>query len=362
MILDRIAVTGLRNLDQLEIMPSPSINWITGLNGAGKTSFLEAIFLLSRGRSFSSRKHGSAIGAGHDSLVVSALIRPQGHEPGPGSSLKFAQSRTGATFVENGATVASVHLLRRRLHVRLIAGNAQQLLEGPPHLRRLFLDWNLFHVEPGYGVLLADLKKISAQRNAWLRSGAIGPPAWDLDYCRLSAAISQLRTKLVARMSEFFLDLAPQVGLDNKVELSFHEGWPSDKGPLDGLLANSVREDAWRGYTYYGPSRADFAVRFSGRSTLPSRGESKLLVFLMQLAAQKYWVLRHGPEAVWLLDDLGSELDLRAIQKILAALEQSSSQVFVSAIAGRDMRPSGHLAGPVFHVEQGKLVGLDSYL
>jgi recombinational DNA repair ATPase RecF len=85
-------------------------------------------------------------------------------------------------------------------------------------------------------------------------------------------------------------------------------------------------------------------------------------VFLLQLAAQKFWALQHGPVAVWLLDDLGSELDLLAIRKILAALEQSSSQAFVSAIAGRDMRPSGYLVGPVFHVEQGKLIGLDSYL
>lgn len=357
MILDRIAVAGLRNLDHFEIRPAPSINWITGLNGAGKTSLLEAIFLLSRGRSFIGRKHGSILGTGRDLLEISAHLRSRDLQHIPASLIKFTQSRSGSCFVENGKPVSSAHPLRQGYHVRIIAGNSQHLLEGPPQLRRLFLDWNLLHVEPGYGAILADLNKVMAQRNAWLRSGAIGRPAWDNEYCRLSEAISLRRAKLVAKMDEFLLSLSMKFGFDAKVGLQFHEGWPVAKGCLGDMLANSVREDSIRGYTFYGPSRADFVVTYSGRSYLPSRGQTKLIVFLLQLAAQKYWSIHRGPEAIWLLDDLGAELDLHAIRIILDSLERLPAQTFVSAVAGRGLRPSGYLMGPVFHVEQGRLVG-----
>lgn len=359
LILERFAVSGLRNLDQFGIWPAPTINWITGLNGAGKTSFLEAILLLSRGRCSSSRKLGSLLGSGRDLLEISALLRSPVTDSSTISSLKFVQSRSGSSFSEDGRIVSSVHLLRRRLHVRMIAGNSQQLLEGSPPLRRLFLDWNLFHVEPDYGRILSDLKKATAQRNAWLRSGACGPAAWDHDYCRLAEAISRQRTKLVHWMAEFIRGIAPQFGLNQGVGLHYHEGWPAGKGSLHDLLAGSVREDALRGYTLYGPSRGDLSVSCCDRNSSSSRGEAKLLVFLLQLAAQNFWANHQGPSTVWLLDDLEAELDRRAIQTILAALDQLSAQVFVTAIADRNQRPLGHSDGPVFHVEQGKLVGRD---
>ncbi len=360
LFLERIAVTGLRNLDFLEIWPAPTINWITGLNGAGKTSILEAIALLSRGRPFSgARKHGNVLGVGRDHLEISAVLRPNGQDSSPASSLKFTQSRTGSSFFEDGRAVGSVHQLRRRLHIRMISGNAQQLLDGPPQIRRLFLDWNLFHVEPGFGALLADLKKVAAQRNAWLRSGAVGPPAWDREYCSLSEMVSLRRARMVAMMNDFIANEARAYGLDNSpgLGLAYREGWPANLASLEELLLDSVREDCDRGYTFYGPSRAELLINFSSRSIRPSRGESKFIVFLMQLAAQNYWALHHGPEAVWLLDDLGAELDFRAIRKILHALTRLSVQVFITAIADRGLPPIGYQDEPLFHVEQGKLVG-----
>lgn len=160
-------------------------------------------------------------------------------------------------------------------------------------------------------------------------------------------------------MNDFIANEARAYGLDNSpgLGLAYREGWPANLASLEELLLDSVREDCDRGYTFYGPSRAELLINFSSRSIRPSRGESKFIVFLMQLAAQNYWALHHGPEAVWLLDDLGAELDFRAIRKILHALTRLSVQVFITAIADRGLPPIGYQDEPLFHVEQGKLVG-----
>ena len=148
MILEHLAISGLRNINYLELCAHSSINWVTGVNGAGKTSLLEAIYLLSRGRGYRGRKHGSLLGTGKKLLEVSAVLRSP-DEDGPPTRLKLTQSPDALRYYENGQAVSGIQSLRRRFYVRLIADNSQQLLEGQPGLRRLFLDWNLFHVEPG---------------------------------------------------------------------------------------------------------------------------------------------------------------------------------------------------------------------
>lgn len=356
MILERIAISGLRNINYLEICANPSINWIAGVNGAGKTSILEAIYLLSRGRGYRGRKHGSMLGSGREFLEVSASVHFT-EDDGPLTRLKMIQSHDGSRFQENGQSVLGIQALRRPLHVRLVPENCQQLLEGPPGLRRLFIDWNLFHVEPTYGRLLAEFKRVLGQRNAWLRSGVHGLPIWDAEYCRLAEAISTLRRRYLEGLHTAFRNSLLEKELGACPTIEFHSGWPSNCS-LQELLLENLKEDRNRGFTYYGPPRADFVVRNHERKSLPSRGQIKSLVILLQYAAQRHWLNTGGPPSIWLLDDLGAELDLCAMASILRALSALPGQIFITAVASLGEIPKGYAGGPVFHVEQGAIVGM----
>lgn len=353
MILERIAISGLRNIHHLEFCPHPSINWVTGLNGAGKTSILEAIFLISRGRGYRGRKHGPLLGAGRDFLEVSAIL-PSSADNGPLTRLKLTRTHDESHFQENGQAVIGVQYLRRRFHVRLIADNSQQLLEGQPGLRRLFLDWNLFHVEPGYGRMLAEFRRVLAQRNAWLRSGARGPAVWDADYCRFAESITRSRRDFLKNIDRL-LSASAAEGLSLLPVVEFRPGWPARSNLMD-LLAETLKDDMGRGFTYYGPLRADFQVLSQDRKSLPSRGQTKFLVFLLQLAAQRHWLNVGGPPCIWLLDDIGAELDSHAMASILQALALLPGQVFVTAVACLGEIPKGYAGGAMFHVERGTII------
>ncbi len=354
MILERIAISGLRNIHHLDFCPHPSINWLTGLNGAGKTSILEAMFLISRGRGYRGRKHGPLLGAGRDFLEVSALLRSL-EDDGPLTRLKLTRAHDESHFQENGQAVSGVQHLRRRFHVRLIADNSQQLLEGQPGLRRLFLDWNLFHVEPGYGRILAEFRRVLVQRNSWLRSGARGPAVWDPDYCRLAESITRSRREFLTDL-DGLLSASAVEGLGLCPVLEFRPGWPA-KFKLMNILAESLKDDRDRGFTYYGPPRADFLVLSQDRKSLPSRGQTKFLVFLLQLAAQRHWLNKGGPPCIWLLDDIGAELDSHALASILQAIALMPGQAFITAVACHGEVPKGYASGAVFHVERGAIIG-----
>jgi len=357
MILSRLCVSGIRNIDRIQIDAHRKLNWITGLNGAGKTSLLEAIFFIARGRSFRGKKHGQLIGRGRQHFEIAADLE---HEDGlhPKSSISVIQTKSEMRCLENGLPLVSLKKSRNRLHVRMIADNAQHLLEGHPQIRRLFLDWNLFHVEHGYALTLSDFRRVLNQRNAWLRSGAPGPPIWDEPFCRLASSMTSARVSLVESLQES-LDAAADASsqLLPRFRIKYRLGWPQDR-PLSDVLHEYRMEDAARGYTFFGPSRADFSVLSEKLDALPSRGQTKLLVFHLQLGAQQFSDNRGGARPVWLLDDLSSELDARAVASILDRIGSSGCQAFITAISDRSSAPPiDHVPrGTMFHVEHGRLV------
>src|SRR5207248_7972224 len=74
MSLAEIAVSNLRCVEHAELALHPGHNLIWGGNGSGKTSLLEAIFLLGRGRSFRSRNSERLIRLGKDHMRVTGEI------------------------------------------------------------------------------------------------------------------------------------------------------------------------------------------------------------------------------------------------------------------------------------------------
>lgn len=362
MIVEYLRIAGLRNLDRIDIDVHPHLNWLIGANGAGKTSILESLYLLARGRSFRGRKHGPLIGTRHERLEVGARIRlpaSADQSPLPCTSLHYVLTSEQSRLLENGQVVEHLHDRRVPFHVRVIADNAQRLLEGQPEIRRLFLDWNLFHVEPAYGRVFSEFRRVQAQRNAWIKAGGQGPRVWDGRYCQLAEAITQARLRILAGLERGLNLMGERVGYRHSLALRFRPGWDTSR-TLDDILQGSIRDDLQRGYTLYGPARADFTLVTDGSHHLPSRGQTKMLVCLLQLAAQHYALQLGSPLSVWLVDDLAAELDVIAQERLLTAMSDLGVQIFITTLTRPTIPMRGLEEGQMFHVEQGRIEHGDS--
>src|SRR5436190_3723337 len=196
MSLAELRIENLRCVESAVLEFSPELNLIAGENGAGKTSILEAIFLLGRGRSFRTRSTERLIRYHQPKLTVFGCTddlppRRAGVEVG-------ADGGTRARI--DGANALSLLELTGVLPVQAIDPEVHKLVDQGPERRRRWLDWLVFHVEPTFGLHWARYNRALKQRNAALRVGAGEIGAWDAELIRNGTAITEARQRALSKL------------------------------------------------------------------------------------------------------------------------------------------------------------------
>jgi DNA replication and repair protein RecF len=352
----RLTASGLRRFDSASIDPAPGLNLITGDNGAGKTSLLEALHLMAYGRSFRGRVRDGLVRTGAEAVEVFVEWR----EGAEARHRRAGLRHTGQTWVGrlDGQNVSQLGELCAALAVVSFEPGSHALVTGGGEPRRRFVDWGLFHVEPGFLPLWRRYARALKQRNALLKSGAGGPQldAWDHELAEAGEPMTrhrqhyleQLQTRLLAVAG----DLVPALGASS---IEFQPGWRSSELSLADALLLARDRDRGVGYTTVGPHRADWRIDYAGhphRESL-SRGQAKLSALSALLAQAEDYAQRRGEWPIVALDDLASELDRNHQRRVLQRLVGSGAQVFVTGTESPSALTELEVAPTWFHVEHG---------
>ena len=355
MHLTKLEVTGVRNLASVKIEPGNGINYFYGDNGAGKTSLLESISLLSVGRSFRSGKIATIISNDSDALIVNGLVR---------DTLRDTSSRVGimrqndtSTARIDGQNIHRLSALAVAVPSVSISTRNHELIEGGPGVRRNFLDFILFHVKLTFVHLSKRYKTALSQRNAALRRGASDELVllWNKELAETGEAIAEQRRLVCIEVQERLKAFAEK--LDNAEilpELQYRRGWAEGQSlseNLEACLGNCRR----LGTTSTGPHRADIKLKVGSDEAryLHSRGQQKLLAVLMKLVQVDLYARHHQQAPILLFDDMPSELDDSAREFVFSYLQETSVQVFLTGVD--DISKSIHGVSKSFHVERGNI-------
>jgi DNA replication and repair protein RecF len=362
----RLSIAGLRNLRQIEIEPASGINLIYGLNGAGKTSLLEALYMLSAGRSFRSHQVRPVISEAAPSLTLFGQTRQ-------GDALGIEKNAQGHTIIRvNGKPAASLADLSYALPIQLINTDTLNILEGGPQERRRFLDWGVFHVEHGFLPAWRKARLALKQRNALLKSGAhereIQP--WSRALVQAAEEVELFRQTYLQELTTEFHSLLSGVenlpealGGVKAISLDYRRGWNQETGLAQQLL-DALDRDRRQGFTSIGPHRADILFKIAGKdlADLFSRGQLKLVVCLLKIAQAILLNKKAGKQSIFLVDDLPAELDAQNRAFICDQLCQLNSQIFMTAIEAEplysQLGQSGAwdtASGGLFHVKHGTI-------
>ena len=349
MSIEALQVQNLRSVVAASLELHPRLNLIWGANGAGKTSFLEALYLLGRGRSFRTRRTERLIRRGETALtVVGRTFGATGHTVG------FGCSRTDGSHARvDGQTVSTFASLTTVCPTQVIDPSVHRLLEEGPLGRRQWLDWTVFHVEPGFIETWARYGRALKQRNAALRNSPGTAFAWDSELALLGEALAAARARTLSAMLPTWEAISARL-VPVPMDLTLHGGWPRDAALADALARARARDQS-RGTTSVGAHRADVHVRAEGRAATEvlSRGQQKLAAIALILAQLEFVQPLAEQPVMLLLDDAAAELDRASLSRFKAELSRlEAQQVWTSLTPDLPDLPKD---SAVFHVEQGRV-------
>ena len=347
MFIKVLRVENFRNLKQVEIRPHPKLNFLFGLNGAGKTSLLEALVVLARGKSFKTAQAEELAGAETGAFRI---FLESDHS---GRTHKMGLERQGKTWRarKDGQDLSLLSELTRHLPVVLMEPNSHLLVSGAPDGRRRFLDWGVFHVEPGFLEVWRRYSRALKQRNAALRDRQLRVlDSVDQVLAPLGEELNLLRLEYFQQLKdEYAAGPDPRLtGESGQIDMQYQAGWKGES--LLEALKQSRKRDLERGATHQGPHRADLQLSREGRALRSwlSRGEQKNLAAAL-LLTQARLLAKRGEEPLLLLDDLASEFDQFHFEATLENALDCAGQVWVSGT----LAPDCSVEHKVFHVEHG---------
>ena len=361
MHVTRLEIRNLRRFIDVSLAPATGLNVISGDNGAGKTSVLEALHLMAYGRSFRGRVRDGLVRNGESALEIFV----EWNEALRSIPRRAGLRHTGQEWAGrlDGADVAQLGDLCAALAVVSFEPGSHALVTGSADIRRRYLDWGLFHVEPGFLSLWRRYARALRQRNSLLKRRVADAQldAWDRELAESGEPLSRDRQHYLEALQPYFSALVTEwVPTLGHCSLDYVPGWRREDLPLADALLLARERDLATGFTSVGPHRADWRI---GLGTLPgrealSRGQAKLTALSALMAQAGHYAESRGEWPIIALDDLASELDRAHQGRVLDWLRRSRAQVFIT---GTEIPSALNSVDGLarFHVEQGLVERLE---
>ncbi len=322
MKLNNLFLQNFRAYPEQKFEFSPGFNLIVGANGMGKSTLLEAIFLLSNGYSPITRKEKELIRWGEDEFVLRCEIslsedKVQAH------SLLYQNSGEKTVQINGERSHKMSDLMGKVPSVILLPDDILLVNEGPSYRRR-FLDGLLCQISSNYLSDLRDYGRILKQRNTALKeSFKYSPEILEV----LSGQLCETGARILKERYNFGLRFSPHVEevfkkVTEQADIKFEIEYESF---LDNLNENesTIRQEFWHKLkenaeyerllktTTIGPHRDNLLLLLKGRkaSDFGSQGQRRLIAISLKLASSEVLKGEFGYPPILLLDDVFSELD-----------------------------------------------------
>ena len=351
MYLSHLSLTNFRNFLQLELDLPPGVVVLFGENAQGKTSLLEAIYLLAIARSFRAENEYEVVNWGaateEGNALVSGTIEKRDEKlkvyvgyqcvatsesPSPRLQDKAPQGTERRSFgLRKRIRVSRVKRTAAELiglvNAVLFSADDIELVQGPPSLRRRYLDILLSQVDSTYLKSLQRYQRVLHQRNRLLRSLQERRAEedeltfWNEELVREGSLIVGRRHEAMATLSALCRDGHSELtGGAEDLTMEYRPSVPRH-GPVGSIevmeqefataLEASRSREIKLGSTSVGPHRDDFKLLANGvdMGTYASRGQARTLALALRLAEAAYLASIRGEGPIVLLDDVLSEMD-----------------------------------------------------
>ena len=356
MIIKSLYLNNYRNYDEIQLNFHEYLNVIYGKNGNGKTNLIEAIIYLSNLKSFRGVNDFNLIKFNQNNFCIKGDIK-----------LKSENRKLTVTYVDN----------KRHLFVGLneikksydFIGNLNAIVFSPsdvslfsdiPDRRRKFLDQELSKISPAYLFNLSQYKTILKERNNLLKELEIDELFLEI----LTNKLSSLADYIISKRIEFINNIKKYANSifktlynDESIELDIlYKTYKKDCEKSLKHFLDNLKSDKEKQKTNIGPHLDDFVVTINNQdiSLFGSQGQNRLAILSIKLGLLKYINESNYENAIVVLDDVLSELDINKRQNLLNFLKDTN-QVFITTANKKDVEDINLSKIKYFEIENGTI-------
>jgi DNA replication and repair protein RecF len=311
----------VRNIKEQKVELGPGLNVFLGKNAQGKTSLLEGVGLLARGRSFRTDQMEDVVRRGADRLETRARTRDGEREV----ELGFLWGRDERGYFVDGRATRSREY-QGRLEAAVYSTDRLRVVHGAMRERRQYVDRAAAALSAGYRQLLREYDRVVRQRNAALESRTRDLQAWDERLIRAGGELRGRRAAYVKRLDAALALAYRPPGEDYGVAIAATE-------PMETQIAAVGARERAAGRTLVGPHRDAIHLLVNGAEAAQtaSSGQVRSLLLALTQATLEVYREQTGKTAVALLDDLDSELDAERAADVCRAIAGRGQALVTSA-------------------------------
>jgi DNA replication and repair protein RecF len=341
--LREVEADRLRNLSAVRLELPGGLTVVAGRNGQGKTSLLEAVYLLGTGRSFRTRRQDDLICWEGGPLRVAGRVE---NRLGL-CRLRVSMDDEGRHLIADGGEQELVDFIGR-LDVVDLTAERMKVLRGGPEERRKFLDRGVVGLRPSYLRSLGGYRRVLQQRNALLRGGAAAAgnratlfDAWDERLAEAGAELHGQRRAYTAALDTRLAETARVLFPSGEPPRLVYRPSPdaTDEADREGfvtrfreVLERGRDQDLALGYTRRGPHRDELRVDLGGVDLrrFGSAGQVRAAMVALKLAKLSLLHDDRGEAPLFLMDDFDSHLDEVRAAELAGHLHQEGFQALVA--------------------------------
>lgn len=335
MFIKQIKINGFRCYQSVDLKFNKQINIFYGNNGSGKTSVLEAIYWLSTGKSFRTKKNKVLINHNQSEFIIFSSFHSGTDNNNQTIGVGFDKTSSKKTIRLNQKNITNQSQIAHTLPVVSIDPDSYLLIDKTPNFRRTFLDWLVFHVKPSYLSVWTQTTRCHRQLNALFKTKQLNQiDQWQQQYIQFATQLNtyrfeifkQLKIKVEDKIKQFIPEL-------KGFGLHYFQGWNKDL-TLTELLIKDKDKNITYGNLFSGVHKMDIKCKVNTLTAqdVLSRGQKKIISIVFYLSFIELLTETTGINPIVCLDDLDAELDPNKTNLLCEFIKSSDNQVFISTV------------------------------
>lgn len=360
MNVTKVILSSFRNYDHQTVEFCPSLNVIEGLNTAGKTNLVEAVYVCGVGKSPRASRDKEMIRMGDSEAHITLFVQKKHRS----HRVDFHLTASVKKIAVDGVAISKMSDLMGVVNVVFFAPDELKIVKDDPAERRRFINISLCQQSRPYYAALSRYNHILENRNCLIKAASSPAdlaetlPEWNVQLAEEGAKIIMARRDFLTALNAIADPIHRSIaGADCDLSLVYSRAGVTDYETLRQELLNALstqyqKEFALR-YTVSGPHRDDFAITGMGNDLriYGSQGQQRTAALAIKLAEISYFEKNTGEKPILLLDDVLSELDPTRREALLKATDGIQTLLTCT-----DFNEPNVTVGKKIHVKKGSII------